>query len=180
MKNSRLSFIGLFVAVLSVGGCVTQMDVSDYTDPATVRPHYKRPNLLVADLERSLSLYVDVLGFAAADVSESGADSYSYPVFKIAPEARMRYTYLGEPGEARVFGLTEVKGMEMEAVSDAPHRTGHVIGVTDLDGKLARIRAMGLSSTEPKVAGGTEFRFKEVAFTDWDGHLIVLYEILDE
>ena len=147
--------------------------------PADVRPHYKRPNLLVADMERSLSLYVDVLGFEAAPVSESSADSFSYPVFKIPREGRMRYTYLGEPGEARVFGLTEVRGVEMEAVSDAPHRTGHVIGVDDLRGKLARVSAMGLEATEVKEAGGTEFRFLEVAFTDFDGHLIVLYEVLE-
>ena len=147
--------------------------------PAEVRPHYKRPNLLVADMERSLSLYVDVLGFEAAAVQESGTDSFSYPVFKIPREARMRYTYLGEPGEARVFGLTEVTGAEMEAVSDAPHRTGHVIGVTDLMGKLDRVKAMGLDATEVKEAGGTEFRFLEVAFTDFDGHLIVMYEVLE-
>jgi catechol 2,3-dioxygenase-like lactoylglutathione lyase family enzyme len=178
----RLSSLGFSALLLLSGaglsGCITQTDVSNYVDPAVVRPHYKRPNLLVTDLERSLSLYVDVLGFEASNISTSGEDSYSYPVFNIPREATMRYTYLGEPGEARVFGLTEVIGVAMEDVSSAPHRTGHVIGVTDLMGKLTRIKAMGLSATEPKDAGGTEFRFREVAFTDFDGHLIVLYEVL--
>ena len=168
----------VFGSLVMVTGLAACTSAAPSGSPADVRPHYKRPNLLVADLERSLSLYVDVLGFEAAAIGESGADSYSYPVFKISPGARMRYTYLGEPGEARVFGLTEVRGMDMEAVSAAPHRTGHVIGVTELDGKLARILAMGLEATQPKVAGGSEFRFKEVAFTDFDGHLIVLYEVL--
>ena len=165
----------LLPAALLLSACATAPAVS----PADARPHYKRPNLLVADMERSLSLYVGVLGFQAAEVQESGTDSFSYPVFNIPREARMRYTYLGEPGEARVFGLTEVRGAEMEAVSSAPHRTGHVIGVENLRGKLARVKAMGLESTEVKEAGGTEFRFLEVAFTDFDGHLIVLYEVLD-
>jgi len=178
MKKTMLHIFSLSLTALLMSGCVTQTDISNYSDPAVVRPHYKRPNLLVSNMERSLSLYVDVLGFEASSVSASGADSYSYPVFKIDPNATMRYTYLGEPGEPRVFGLTEVSGMKMEAVSNAPHRTGHVIGVTDLMGKLARLKAMGLTATEPKDAGGTDFRFREVAFTDFDGHLIVLYEIL--
>ena len=142
-------------------------------------PHYKRPNLLVADMDRSLAIYRDILGFEAGAIADSATDSYSYPVFKLPPEARMRYTYLGEPGEARTFGLTEVRGMDMQAVSHRPHRTGHVIGVTGLQAKIERLRALGLTLTEPKVAGGAEFTFTEVAFTDPDGHLIVLYEVMD-
>ncbi len=142
-------------------------------------PHYKRPNLLVSDLDRSLEIYRDILGFEAGQISTSGADSYSYPVFNIAPGATMRYTYLGEPGELRTFGLTEVSGMDMQAVSRAPFRTGHVIGVTGLDAKIERLHALGLDMTQAKVAGGSEFTFTEVAFTDPDGHRIVLYEIMD-
>ena len=163
----------LLPLALLLGACTTT------AAPDIEYPHYKRPNLLVADMERSLAIYRDILGFEAGVVAESAEDSYSYPVFNLPPEARMRYTYLGEPGEVRVFGLTEVSGMDMQAVSNAPYRTGHVIGVTDLDTKMERLRALGLSMTEPKVAGGSEFTFTEVAFTDPDGHLIVLYEIME-
>jgi catechol 2,3-dioxygenase-like lactoylglutathione lyase family enzyme len=142
-------------------------------------PHVKRPNLLVADLDRSLVIYQDILGFFPGRISESSTDSYSYPVFNIPREARMRYTYLGEPGEERVFGLTEVTGVEMQPVANAPHRTTVVIGVMDIDDKITRLKALGLKMTEPKVAGGSEFTFTEVAFTDPDGHLIVLYEIME-
>ena len=163
----------LLPALVLLSACATT------TAPDIQYPHYKRPNLLVADMERSLSIYRDILGFEAGVVSDSSTDSYSYPVFNLPPQARMRYTYLGEPGEARVFGLTEVRGVDMQAVSSKPRRTGHVIGVAGLADKMERLRAMGLTLTEPKVAGGAEFTFTEVAFTDPDGHLIVLYEVMN-
>lgn len=142
-------------------------------------PHVKRPNLLVSDLDRSLEIYRDILGFFPSNISESWTDSYSYPVFNIPREARMRYTYLGEPGESRVFGLTEVSGIDLPCPVNRPHLTTVVIGVTELDDKIEKLKALGLDMTEPKVAGGSEFTFTEVAFTDPDGHLIVLYEVMD-
>ncbi len=141
-------------------------------------PHVKRPNLLVADMERSLTIYRDILGFEAAPVSTSAPDSYSYPVFAIPPEGRMRYTYLGEAMEDRVLGLTEVKNVPLpRPVDRAPYMSTVVIGVSGLDRIMERLDAMGLEMTEPRVSGGTEFTFTEVSFIDPDGHMIVLYEV---
>ena len=50
--------------------------------------------------------------------------------------------------------------------------------MTDLAGKFEQIEALGLTTTEPKIAGGVDFDFVEQAFVDYDGHLIVLYEVL--
>ena len=44
----------------------------------------------------------------------------------------------------------------------------------------AMVAALGLTITEPKVAGGADFTFVEQAFVDFDGHLIVLYEVLPD
>lgn len=92
----------------------------------------------------------------------------------------MRYTYLGEPGENRVFGLTEVKNVDLPKPADLPHMSASVIGVSGLEDKIKKIEALGLDVTNSKIAGGAEFRFMEQAFVDYDGHLIVLYEILGE
>ena len=167
---------------LSLTGCAS-VSVKTETSTPTVSydlPHYKRVNLLVADLERSLTIYQDILGFSAGNISESSTTSFSYPVFNIPTEARMRYTYLGEAGEDRVFGLTEVKNVALPKPSDLPHMSASVIGVSDLKGKIKKIEALGLETTDSKVAGGSEFTFIEQAFVDFDGHLIVLYEILGD
>ncbi len=148
--------------------------------PVFAFPHYKRPNLVVADIDRSLTIYRDILGFSGNNIQDSSADSFSYPVFNIPLEATLRFITLGEPSEARTMALTEVTGITMAELPNAPHRTAHVIGVEDLSGKIDQIQALGLETTESKIAGGSEFRFIEQAFTDFDGHLIVLYEILPD
>lgn len=143
-------------------------------------PHVKRPNLLVADMDRSLEIYQNILGFSAGRISESSLDSFSYPVFNLPPEARMRYTYLGEPGEARVFGLTEVRNIELPKPASAPYMSTVVIGISGLTEKFEKLEALGLKVSPSKIAGGSEFKFIEQAFVDPDGHLIVCYEILED
>lgn len=180
MKNLILPVIFL----LATGCASTNSSSSDTTTSASIvsydMPHYKRVNLLVADLDRSLVVYRDILGFSDAPIGESALDSFSYPVFKIPREARMRYTYLGEPGENRVLGLTEVKNINLPKLPDRPIMSASVIGVSGLVEKMKKIEALGLEVTDSKISGGSEFRFMEQAFVDYDGHLIVLYEILGE
>jgi len=53
-----------------------------------------------------------------------------------------------------------------------------VIGIDDLKGKFEKLEAMGLTVSETRIAGGTDFKFIEQAFVDPDGHLIVCYEVL--
>lgn len=173
----------LIASAILLSACATTV-IDDATDGTTVKqtefvyPHVKRPNLLVADLDRSLEIYRDILGFEASSIGTSGLDSYSYPVFNIPREGRMRYTYLGESMEDRVFGLTEVKNVDLPRPADRPYMSTVVIGVTGLDAIMERLDALGLEMTEPKTTGGTEFTFTEVAFVDPDGHMIVLYEVV--
>ncbi len=45
---------------------------------------------------------------------------------------------------------------------------------------MAKVKALGLQITEPKLSGRPgEFTFKEQSFLDFDGHLIVLYQIVE-
>jgi len=171
----------LIVIALAISACKAEAPRLPSSVGTTIEyPHYKRPNLVVADLERSLTIYRDILGFEAAGISESSSESFSYPVFNFPAEARLRSTYLGEPGETRIFGLTEVKGIDLSALPNAPHGAAHVIGVTSLTDKIEKVRGLGLKTSASKTAGGAEFQFIEQAFTDYDGHLIVLYEVLPE
>lgn len=175
----------LLPITLLLPACMSTVTYSD-PDPAPVvkqtefaYPHVKRPNLLVADLERSLEIYRDILGFEDAEIGTSGLDSYSYPVFNIPREARMRFVYLGEPGEDRVFGLTEINNVDLPRPADRPYMSTVVIGITGFDEAYEKLRALGLDTTEPRVSGGSEFTFKEGRFVDPDGHMIVIYEVLD-
>ena len=103
----------------------------------------KRVNLLVRDLDRSLAVYRDILGFRNAQVSQSSPQSYSYPVFRLPAQARLRFCTLDSATEIRALALTEVTGIELPApgpiVTSSP-----VIRVEDFDAVHARLKAAGL------------------------------------
>ena len=44
---------------------------------------FQRANFVVADMERALGFYRDILGMSVAFQKDSDENSYSYPVFEI-------------------------------------------------------------------------------------------------
>jgi len=137
----------------------------------------KRPNLVVEDLDRSLRLYRDILGFKVFAVGDSQSDSYSYPVFRFPKEARLRMATLSTDTHVRALALTEVRGVRLPPLP-VPHRTAVVIQVQGLEQIMKRVEAEGLKvvpATSSRTAEGQTFI--EQAFEDYDGHLIVLYEL---
>lgn len=138
---------------------------------------YKRVTLVVADIERSLSVYRDILGFTLNSLKASDDDSYSYPVFRIPREAKVSFATLDSPEQNRTIGLTEIKGVPLPK-PDGIRMTASVIKVNDLPGVIERIKQLGLETTEPETDSNDIFTFLEQAFIDFDGHLIVLYEIM--
>ena len=141
--------------------------------------HFKRVTLVVADMERSLGIYRDILGFQAGAEMESSAESYSYPVFKIDADATIRFATLSAgPEQVRTMALTEITGMDLPKPG-RPYMTATVIRVDDLDGTFAKLEKLGLETVPGTVAERPgEFKFKERAFVDFDGHLVVLYQML--
>jgi len=138
---------------------------------------YKRITLIVADIERSLTIYRDILGFTINYIKDSAEDSYSYPVFKIPKEAKIRFATLDSPSQERTLALTEVKGCKLPEPS-TPIMSASVIKVENLAGIIEEIRALGLETTESETDSNEYFTFLEQAFIDFDGHLIVLYEMV--
>ncbi len=140
---------------------------------------FKRVTLLVSDMERSLGIYRDILGFTVNNRSVSGEDSYSYPVFKIPKEAKISFATLDSKTQERTLALTEVTGIDLPAPT-VPIMTASVIKVTDLASVITKLQALGLETTAPKESESSDkkFTFIEQAFIDYDGHLIVLYDIL--
>lgn len=137
---------------------------------------FKRTNLLISNAEKSLEIYQNILGFSIFSRKKSAADSYSYPVFKIPKEAEIAFITLNSPTQERTLALTEVKGIELPKPG-IPIMTAAVIKVGDLKKVMNKIEALGLETTEPRRAKNHEFYFVEQAFIDYDGHLIVLYEL---
>ena len=174
MKLSRVSLLALVAALIAASGPAQGASEEAPYEGAT----FKRVTLVVADLDRSFEIYRDILGFHLDGISESGPDSYSYPVFRIDKTAKIRFATLSAGDlQIRTLALTEVTGMELPA-PDLPLMTASVIRTRDIEGDFKKLEALGLETTEPKFVEGREFSFWERAFVDFDGHLIVLYQIV--
>jgi catechol 2,3-dioxygenase-like lactoylglutathione lyase family enzyme len=141
--------------------------------------NFKRVTFVVADMDRALKIYRDILGFTLDGIMDSTHASYSYPVFKIDPEAKLRFATLSAgPEQVRTMALTEVTGIELPKPGQ-PFMTASVIRVVDLDGVFEKLEALGLETVPGTIAERPgEFKFKERAFVDFDGHLVVLYQML--
>jgi hypothetical protein len=77
----------------------------------------------------------------------------------------------------RTLALTELTGVPLPP-KPVPHRDAIVIEVKGIEQIMERIKAEGLTVVPPKPSKTPEgLTFIEQAFEDFDGHLIVLYEI---
>ena len=140
---------------------------------------FQRGNIVVADMDRALEIYRDILGLTVEYTKESEPTSYSYPVFEIPHEAKLRFATLNAgPGQRRVLALTEITGVKLGALP-LPRPCALVFEVPDMDSVLDGLRARDdvrvydeetLRTQDGRVG-------REIGFVDPDGHLIVLYNI---
>mgnify|MGYP002016431308 FL=1 len=140
-------------------------------------PDLKRINLIVSDLDQSLVIYRDVIGMEVFEIKNSEKGSYAYKVFNLPQDADMRYASLNIGSKTRGFSLTEIKNAKLPSY-DGIKMTTAVIQVKGLREIYDRIIDMNLYSTEIDEDTTPEgITFAEFSFTDYDGHLVVLYEL---
>ena len=138
----------------------------------------QRPNLVVADLDRALRVYRDILGFRVDFIKDSEPDSYSYPVFEIPRAAKLRFAVLSANDEQpRSLALTEIRGVDVPG-PELPRRNALVLNIETIDEVLAALRAEGLHIYPEERLETQDGRIgREIGFVDHDGHLVVIYRI---
>ena len=140
-------------------------------------PDLKRINLIVSDLDQSLEIYRDVIGMEVFEIKNSEKGSYAYKVFNLPEDADMRYASLNIGSKTRGFSLTEIKNAELPSL-DGIRMTTAVIQVDSLREIYEKIIDMNLGYTAIDQDITPEgITFAEFSFTDYDGHLVVLYEL---
>ncbi|WND03484.1 VOC family protein [Temperatibacter marinus] len=147
----------------------------------SAKPHvrFQRPNYVVTDLDRALTVYRDILGLEIAFTKNSEKTSYSYEVFQIDPAADMRFAVLSTQTQTNVMALTELKGIELPEVP-LPSRSAIVLECEDFDGVMNNARAAGLKVFDESRLETKDGRIgRELGFLDYDGNLIVIYIILE-
>jgi catechol 2,3-dioxygenase-like lactoylglutathione lyase family enzyme len=139
---------------------------------------FQRGNHVVADLDRALTFYRDVLGFDVTYILPPNPDSYSYPVFDVPREATMRFCVLSTDTQVRVMALTEIVGVRL-APTPHPRRSAIVLEIDDPDAVIAASRALGLQVYPEEVLHTNDGRIgREIGIVDFDDNLIVIYKIL--
>ena len=111
------------------------------------------------------------------EIKNSKKGSYAYKVFNLPENAEMRFASLNVGSKSRGFSLTEIKNTELPSL-DGIKMTTAVIQVEGLREIYKKIVKMNLNSTaidEDLTPEGE--KFAEFSFTDYDGHLVVLYEL---
>jgi catechol 2,3-dioxygenase-like lactoylglutathione lyase family enzyme len=142
--------------------------------------YVKRPALVVDNLERSLSIYRDILGFKVQFIKASAADSYSYNVFNIPTHIAMRFATLTADGpDLSIFGLIEAPGARTPPSPETVRPSAVVIHLDDLDAAVSALKQRDDVTILPEYALTTQDGRKgcEVAMIDPDGHAILLYHI---
>lgn len=169
------------VIALGLASCQTLPPQAQVAAPSPASaysgPLMKRTALVVSDMERALSLYAGVLGFQSNGVTQSAPTSYSYEVFNLPRDKPLRFVTLNAgPAQVRALALAEIPGIRHD--QNGARESGMVINANGrLDAILDGVRSLGLSIIPERTLNSVDGRVgREVAFTDWDGHLIVLYD----
>ena len=183
MRSAICSTLILLLAACAPGAVENQAanDAGPSSDAEYDGALFKRGNIVVSDLDRACTLWIDLLGMQVDTLFTQDADSLAYDLFNVPKTARTRFATLNAgPGQPRTLGIYEVTGVPFEAQDGI--RRGSV--VINANGRLDEIRAalpgMGLSMLrEKKLVTVDQQVGIETGFYDWDGNLIVLYELPD-
>lgn len=150
---------------------------------ATVEPTYKtnfqRATYLVSDIERSLKIYRDILGFKIDFYKDYGEDSYAYEIFNIKPSTPLNFCALSTDDEFRCFALLELKNTDLEMRSDL-RRSAIIVRIEHFDIAVDKLKNMKLTIYDEHQLKTKDGRLgRELGFLDFDDNLVVIYCITD-
>ncbi len=184
--KTLLGVAALLALPLTLGGCASPNAVDaakPSTAPAATAAPYtgvlvKRTALVVSSIDRSLTIYRDILGFELNGITNSKPTSYSYDVFLVPREKPIRFaTFNSGPDQTRSLAMIESAGVTHRN-DDGVRPVALVLNANGrLDEIMAKIKALGLKTVAPRpLPSATQGEGVETAFVDYDGHLVVLYQ----
>jgi catechol 2,3-dioxygenase-like lactoylglutathione lyase family enzyme len=141
---------------------------------ADVDPYVHRSNFIVADLERAFRVYRDIIGFKVDAVAP--ASTFMDDVLNIPAEADTRIAFLSSgEGEFGNIAMTEIKGVELPR-DNGIHSSVLIVEVQrDMETLFAQLKAEGCEVE--KIYELTRPSRREIAFTDLDGHRVILMKL---
>ena len=134
----------------------------------------RRWSAIVADLDETIYLYTDILGFELGDVTTDPKTSYVYEVFNISRDITTRHATFHAGDNKRVLSVVEVPGVNLPKPPQHPRMSVTLLNAKGrFDEIYTRLVDEGYSTLKPHALGS---RGIEVGFIDKDGHLYAMYE----
>ena len=134
----------------------------------------RRWSAVVSDLDETIHLYTDILGFELGDVTTDPKTSYVYEVFNISRDITTRHATFHAGDKKRVLSIVEVPGIELPMPPQSPRMSVALLNARGrFDEIYAQLIAAGYETMQPHALGASGI---EVGFVDKDGHLYALYE----
>lgn len=170
MSRQILGLFTVCVIVVITGFDPVVAEESDSYRGAELR----RWSAVVADLDRTIHLYTNILGFELGDVSTDPKTSYVYEVFNIRRDITTRHATFHAGDKKRVLSIVEVPGIKLPMPPQSPRMS---VALLNANGRFDEIYAQLIEedfvTMKPHALGASGI---EVGFVDRDGHLYALYE----
>ena len=169
------------LAVISMSGCANMPEPeSKRTEIADEKAVYTGPTVrrwspLVSDLDETIRLYRDILGFELGSVGPDPQSSFVYDVYNIDRSTITRHALFHAGDKKRVLSVVEVPGMKPVRSAETPRRSALLINANGrFDQIKADLEAAGYETIAPQRLATSGI---EMGFIDKDGNLYALYEI---
>ena len=147
--------------------------------PETIQPPYtgaefRRWSAVVSDIDETIRLYRDILGFELGSLTVDPKDSYVYTIFNIDRSITTRHATFDAGDKKRVLSVVEVPGIDLPRPPQSPRTSVALINANGRFDEIVRLLdANGYEVFESHPLGENGI---EVGFLDRDGHLYSLYE----
>ena len=174
----RNAVAAAFLAILlTVNGAFAGAHLGRQTDEPYEGSFFARVNLIVTDMDRALRLYRDILGFRMDVLTDSPPTSFSYPLFQVDKDVKLKRAFLSAGNEQLwTIALTEIDGVEA-FTPPTPFRAAIVIEapgpVEELKQKLEAEGLVVDAAWDITAPSGEERT--DLSFTDHDGHRFVVF-----
>lgn len=168
MRKIILAFISTLI-------CLTPVHAQTETAEEYEGSYIRRPTLVVSDMDASLTLYRDILGFRLGSLKEDPKDSYVFEAFNIPIEATAMHATLDSDNEKRTLSLVEYKGLARIDAQSTVRRGAILVNANGRFGDIKdQLEEGGYTLLSPHKLGPNGI---EMGFLDPDGHLIVIYQM---
>lgn len=136
---------------------------------------FRRWSPVVADMDRAIELFTEILGLKLASLSYDPPESYVFEIFGIEPGTPTRHAVFDAGSAKRVLSVVEVPGLRVTRTPPLPRTSVALFNANGrFDAIVEKLRAAGYETLSPHRLGSSGI---EIGFIDDDGHLYGLYEI---